>query len=73
MSRHSNVTSEYVQRRTMLLQWAQVAQRFYNSHAVANAALSFRRSAPDGALSDVRVALGRFDTPDTGQRPWGAL
>ena len=46
----------------------QVSQRFLNSHSILNAALSFQRLAPDGALSKVRVVVGCFDTPDVGAR-----
>ncbi len=44
----------------------QVAQRFTNSHAIVNAASSFRRRGADGALSYVRMVVGRFDTPEVG-------
>ena len=44
----------------------QVAHRFYNSHALANLAVSFRREAAGGDLSNIRVALGRYDTLDKG-------
>ncbi len=44
---------------------SQVAQRFFNSHAIANGAVSFRR-AGDGKLADVRVVIGHFDTPEVG-------
>lgn len=44
----------------------QVASRFYNAHAIFNAALSFRKSS-NGKLSKVRVAVGSFDSTITGQ------
>lgn len=43
----------------------QVSQRFFNSHAIANMALSYR-VASDGQLSDVRFAVGTFDKPALG-------
>ena len=55
---------------------SQVAHRFYNSHALANLAVSFRREAAGGDLSRVRVALGRYDTLDIGDapaHPWNVL
>ena len=55
---------------------SQVAHRFYNSHALANLAVSFRREAAGSDLSRVRVALGRYDTLDIGDAPapsWNIL